>query len=394
MRYENTTPQTKKVKQTVKLKAYSDGNLGDDLFIEIICKRYPQAQFILCGYKNYNDLYRRIPNLTYISYDSLFIRIKYFVSRKLKSLGLLNTDKSMLVTEVAIEEKYSKKADINVYITGSGFMNDEKELETLPQKFVDENHYYNRKPYLIGCNFGPFAHNEYLDMYTKLFSKATDICFRDSYSVSLFPSLSNVRWTYDVVFNYDISNIKNPNIALKDYMLISVANLRKDRDIASEYSDEYIEMIKRIVIKRNERKQATVLLGFSKEQGDDIVIKQIFDDVFDERFNSSFCYPDISSESALSLFKAADSVLATRYHAMILGMLFEKPVCTVSYNEKTQHVLEDIERNVPFIKLDEIKDLDIDLIEKKKTYKIPKEKLSKIKELSNKQFEELDKVLN
>lgn len=379
--------------KNVKLKAYSEGNLGDDLFLEIICARYPKAAFTLCGFKKFRNIYNKIPNLRYRCYDSFSVRLISKIKRIFNSLFGTKSN-SMLVTEVAFEEKYSKAADVNVYITGSGFMNAESEFDTLPQKYLDEKNYYDRKPYLIGCNFGPFAHKEYLDMYTRLFALASDVCFRDSYSLSLFPDLDNVRYAPDVVFSYDTDHLTDISIDIDDYMLISAANLAKDKDSAAAYSDEYISMLRRIVAERNKHQKKTVFIAFSEAQGDLDVINQALDGIMDKNLNYVYSYPAVSSEFCLNLFKNASSVFATRYHAMVLGLLFEKKVCALCYNEKILHVLQDIDKNAPIISLDEIAEVTAEQIENEKMYQIDHNKLNEIVLLSKKQFAELDKVLN
>ena len=43
--------------------AYVNGNLGDDLFVKILCERYPNQKFLLCGPKKYKDYFEYLDNL-------------------------------------------------------------------------------------------------------------------------------------------------------------------------------------------------------------------------------------------------------------------------------------------------------------------------------------------
>lgn len=380
----------------VKLRAYVEGNLGDDLFLEIICRRYPNIDFFICGSKNLKKLYSKIRNARYISNDTISVRIEMFMHRTLVKIINHFSKKEVnnnYITDAAIEEKWSKKCDYNVLITGSGFMNDETEYESLRKKFIDEKRYYSRNPYLLGCNFGPFAHKEYLMMYQELFKETADLCFRDKYSADLFPMVKQARFESDIVFGYPIEEIEHiPSIFSEKYMLISVANIRKDKDRAVEYYDKYIEFLKRVIIKRNSLQQHTVFVCFSKSQNDDISISDVLDGIRNTQYNHVYSYPEISSDQILRLFYDADSVIASRYHAMILGVLFKKPVCAICYNEKVEHVLDDIDITSPRLHLEELEKLKSEDLDNK-FLTISDGMWKKLRESSNRQFQELDKVL-
>ncbi len=381
----------------VKLKAFVSANLGDDLFLDIICNRYPNTQFIVTGSKKYKSVYGYIKNLKYISNDTTLIRTTMTLQRKFASVVNSVCKKQVIpakITDAAVEEKYSQKADVNVYITGSGFMNSESEFETLPKKQLEEKRYYDRKPYLLGCNFGPYAHNEYLEMYRALFKQTSDICFRDTYSLSLFPDVKQARWAPDVVFNYPKDN--ETNSIKKDYgkfMLISVANLKKDEDDASGYYENYINFVRKIVEDRNRKGLHTVLAGFCNAQKDDETIRLILDGINNSQYNHIYCYPDSSKDEILALFNSCDSVLATRYHAMVLALLYQKKVCAICYNEKTTHVLNDIDQDFPYITLEEMDRLTPERVENEKIYQVSKEKIESLVELAQLHFKYLDKAL-
>ena len=385
------------MKKTIKIRAYVAANLGDDLFLEIICNRYSNNIFYLCGSKKFKKVYSKIPNLKYRCWDTTFIRIFCIFYRMIAKVFNYICKKKVvriIATDDIVNSIYSKKSDYNVYVTGSGFMNLPEELETLPEKYEIEKIYYKRHPFIIGCNFGPFAHEEYLMMYKKLFSYASDLCFRDSYSLELFSKTSVARKAADIVFAYPIKTVKNQHRMIdKEYMLISIANLQKDNDSASDFQQEYINFIKDIVVNRTKEKKYTVLIGFSREQNDHNIILNILENMNDKKYNYMFCYPDISSIEAVSLFRDAKYVIATRYHAMILALIFKKPVCSICYNEKMKHVLEDIDKQAPSVSLEEIRELDYNKLIESKMYCINDQRLKELVSSSNMQFRELDRVL-
>ncbi len=384
------------MKKKVKLRAYAAANLGDDLFIELICKRYPDDTFFLCGSKKFRKIYKKIPNLKYKCWDYAYFRIYSLIYRLLAKIFAcaFGNKQIQYTTDELLNNKYAIMADVNVYITGSGFMNSPDEFDSLMDKYDRELNYYKLHPYVIGCNFGPFAYREYLDMYRKLFSYTSDLCFRDNYSLQLFPNISHARRAADIVFNYPVESVqKQKRMINTEYMLISVANLRKDNDNASNFFQDYVEFVKRIVIERTKQKKYTVLVGFSQEQKDDITILDILRNIDDCYYTYNYCYPDISSMEMLSLFRDATNIIATRYHAMVLAVLFEKPVCSVCYNEKTQHVLGDIYMQDSGISLEDMKKLDYDSLIREKMHVIDKRHFRNLIESAKLQFMQLDKVL-
>lgn len=73
------------------IRAFVKGNLGDDLFIYTLCKRYPNQKFVICGEEKYKCLFNSISNLKYIAEDS-FLESGY--------LGLLSCQPGLLIRYV------------------------------------------------------------------------------------------------------------------------------------------------------------------------------------------------------------------------------------------------------------------------------------------------------
>ena len=383
--------------KNVKLRAYAAANLGDDLFLELICARYPHAKFHLCGSRVFATHYSHIPNLCYHSFDTPAVRVAVAGYRTVARLVNRLSGKTLLrqrTTDMALEYFYAHRADVNVFITGSGFMNSVEEFDSLPQKMEEERCYYRLHPYLIGCNFGPFVYGEYLQMYQTLFQDTADLCFRDAYSLSLFPMVDTARMAADIVFSYPTELVESiPPVMEEPYLLVSAANLTKDQDEAARHMDEYVSMIRRLVADRNSRKLHTVFLGFSTHQKDDETIRKILDGVEDLQWNHVYSYPALTSNQALRLIRDAESVVATRYHAMVLALLFGKDVCTICYSEKVRHVLEDIDPDAVYVSLDEMGQMMPEQLESERIFRIGGETRKRLIASSQNQFRELDKIL-
>ena len=107
----------------------------------------------------------------------------------------------------------------------------------------------------------------------------------------------------------------------------------------------------------------------------------------------SYQYPEITLSEAVGLFKYAESVIATRYHAVILSMLFGKKVYPIVYSDKTVHVLEDIDDKIKYVRTNQLVQMDAVIFLTSYGYTIPKDKQEKIRASSKNQFRELDKIL-
>ena len=366
----------------VYLTAYFENNLGDDLFLHILGNRYPDYEFV-----TFSDIaqYKNLPNnvvTTMTDRDNAVIRFFHKLDYRLRHI---RRDISIAQAYIDFKEmQWIKKSEAVVYIIGSGFMEGASVLKS--------DKYYKKSPYLIGCNFGPFQSAEFYEVCNKHFSMARDVCFRDSYSAKLFEKLPNVRWAADVVFNYcgeyrDI--LKN---AEKKYTLISVMNLEKDKKTA-KYKDDYIKFICECVENVVQNGKIAVLVGFCKSEGDHITVESIKNKVNNSEQVLSFQYPDIAIEEVMGLFKYADEIIATRYHALIIGLLLNKKTYPIVYSEKTRNVLEDLDRNAPYLEVKNLKQMDVGEFMKEYGFEINETELKRVRKNANLQFQALDCVL-
>lgn len=54
--------------------AYTKFNLGDDLFIKVLCERYPKTKFIIYAPKDYKKCFKDIKNIKCYSSQSILNR--------------------------------------------------------------------------------------------------------------------------------------------------------------------------------------------------------------------------------------------------------------------------------------------------------------------------------
>ena len=98
--------------------------------------------------------------------------------------------------------------------------------------------------------------------------------------------------------------------------------------------------------------------------------------------------------------KAHKAVIATRFHAMILGFLFGKPVYPIIYDEKQSYVLQDLNFFGNSTPLEKIVDIDakevVDCLldsNSKNSYKVMKPAIEKAIVGAEQQFAALDEIL-
>lgn len=378
----------------VLIKAYCCKNLGDDLFIHILVNRYPKTDFMMYISPKYRET---LPDSVSII-GSVLLRAAAKIEDKITKIIATEKDKNNKVTwlqrKLKLRElEYAQKAICNVYIIGSGFMEHPGYLEN---EYKYDMEYFQKNVFLIGCNFGPYTTQKYLDSHQILFSKAKDVCFRDSYSKELFKDLKNVRNEMDVVFTYELGEKRVLGNDFGEYILISVVAVDKDFNATKNYNTDYLIFMKETVeYCINVKKCKVVLVGFCKQQKDDVIINEICNllDEEDKKMVYSFNYPDIGIKEIMGLFKEAKEVIASRYHAMIIAMLYQKKVYTISYSDKTKNVLYDIDSNAKFVSVSDLKNISIDDFFQNYYYKISAERLSEVKQSAQKQFCKLDEFM-
>ena len=172
----------------ILVNAYLSLNFGDDLFLKILFERYDNVKWFLN------------------SGDNRYLKI-------FKDIELEENICTKILKKLKIKKFHSinfEKYDAGVYIGGSMFMESQTwKLDYDKLKYLLDNFNKNSKPYyILGCNFGPYSNKGYEEKYKMLFSKAEDICFRDSYSYEIFKELSNVRIAPDIVSQLKAKGIK------------------------------------------------------------------------------------------------------------------------------------------------------------------------------------------
>lgn len=307
----------------IRLHAYWRQNLGDDLFVRVLCERYPGWMFFADYRRKYGAAFSDVDNLRRIPVfpriDAILRRLR--VSRSLSSF---------------VAARVEAQCDCVVNIGGSIFMERagwQSHASALRSRFAP-----NRPSYVVGANFGPYSDPSYLRMIRSLLARAVDVCFRDTASVDAMGQLPNVRHAPDVLFSL------SPRATVrKSNVVISVMDLGF-RGGLSSFAEVYESKIVDLAQACASNGLDVVLMSFCAYEGDERAVTRLMSKISEHTRNvhvRPFFYRG-NIEEALDAISAAQFVVATRFHAMILAWVYNKPVLPISYSTKTERVIEDL----------------------------------------------------
>ena len=318
-------------KKNVVVECYLAHNLGDDLFLISLLKRYPREHFIIFSDSSYKYLKNQFPNLEII----------YIGNSKAKHLIRIITNFVYYVKKI----KFVYNADALITIGGSLYIEQKynslssrirKELSFLKDKIIAK---VSKKHFVLGANFGPYYTKRFLNYYREYFSsECDDVCFREKFSADIFSELDNVRYAPDILLTTNI-----PNNNKKKQVFISVVDLNNKKfGNLAKYAKQYDDLIVKYINYYTSNNYKVVLCSFCSSEGDDIAVKRISKQV-QVRGNlvKSMFYND-NPDDILSEIGSSDIVIGTRFHAIILGLTSNAKVLPIIYSEKTTHVLQEI----------------------------------------------------
>ncbi|MBT2216475.1 polysaccharide pyruvyl transferase family protein [Virgibacillus dakarensis] len=252
---------------------------------------------------------------------------------------------------LSIRQLIANKCSAIVHIGGSIFM----QKESWNQLRINKSMVRDKPYFVLGANFGPFTDELFYKQHYELFKGYTDICFRDNYSYELFKNLDNVRKADDIVFQLDS---RHP-VKIEKYIVISVIKPSFRKNL-SDCDDIYFQKIKDITVYFINNGYEVTLMSFCGNEGDQEAIDKIAKIIPSEKRDSvrKYYYKSNVTE-ALKVISSSSYVIATRFHAMILGWLYNKPVFPISYSEKMNNVMADIGYRGSYIDLKRIQSLKV-----------------------------------
>lgn len=304
----------------IYLKAYCHQNLGDDLFIQMLSKRYSSTQFYLPLNPKFANGFSNIKNVHLVKENLLYRGINH-LTKKIWHTALL---KKLVINKV----------DGAVIIGGSMFI--EKGAWGDSLRSYEEFQLKSKPLFILGSNFGPYHSRFFHEKYEAFFAQCTDVCFRDDYSKQQFPRLDNLRSSNDIVFNYPVT----PMQKRKELTIIPIDF---DRPNLWEHKYAYVQAIARIYKMAIKKGYIVNFLSFCKDQGDEKAIQEIQEEIENQNIpfkGNVVAYNGSNMEEMIHYINRAKFVLTTRFHGMILGWLCQCNVYPIIYDLKMENTIK------------------------------------------------------
>ena len=319
----------------ILLHAYVAQNLGDDLFLFLICKRYPQHTFYLFAEGRFIEQYKHIPNLRILK---IYVLPKV-LRKALRKLGVINFDMSFEYFQRRIlQRKALNFTSFQIWLGGSQF------VETKNWKTIIAYKKYQQKfhiPFVsISATAGPFLTEEYKKKAIEVIKGYDEICFRDKKSYEITGELSNARYEMDMVFTLDrIIPLKH-----KKKIVLSMIDVRSKFQSTPNVGIEYEKKILEIAQYYNDYGYELCFLSCCILQGDTQISQRLIAQI---RNPVSVKVVEYTGDLDAFLTEIADAqmMVATRYHANVIALRYGLKVLPIIYEDKTRFLLEDLQRS-------------------------------------------------
>ncbi len=328
----------------VMLFACIEKNIGDDIFVKIVCDRYKNTEFVITSDAKYGSL-KLLENLTFSKTLKLWNKFSNNESN--------NSFKYSINRILCIIFGIFLRKRLGVYIVGNAFKNLEYKGRIQSQWIRDRISLCNEF-FLISTNFGSYSDERWKQDFEGTFPNITDVCFRDMSSYNLFKKFNNIRYAPDAVFTLGFQERKKQ---IENNVLISVIDFLLDgRPLESKrYAKDYENAILGIVGGVLSKGYKVTLLNSNTLQ-DRPVAKRIRY-VFDKNVDIEIYDYLGDLEEVFDLFSRSKYVIGTRLHTIILSFLFELPVIPIVYDIKVEGILNSCNFDGIFYRLSDLRNI-------------------------------------
>lgn len=373
--FSKYTGDGRKAVARIMLYGFYGHNLGDDVFFDMLFKRYPNTLFYILGGSDYTQFFARYANVRFYDMSRPMI-VK--INKLGKKMGIDNLFEIILLDAT----------DAAMHIGGSIYQQI-ADWETDLKQRKRRNRSF-KGFFAISNNFGPYSTEGYIKFWRRQFKSFDDICFRDYYSYNLFSTISSVRYAPDLLFSYKTSV---PAVQKKQ-VAVSVIDPRfRVRNFTEEQSAAYEDKIIELCEYYAANGYGIKLLGFCTLEEDDREIARLYDRLSEnaKKKTQTLCYTD-NIDAIMTALKESEKVIATRFHAMILGYIFSKKVLPIVYSNKMSNVIDDLNLSFNYVRLEGIEKYSCAELDERAKAIYPEE-IKEVSEQADKQFEGFDRYI-
>ena len=320
------------MKKYINVYAWFAKNLGDDLMVDMLAKRFPKYSF-------YTERETKNPFLL----KNKNFRDKNFYKTKYEKIGKWR-EKLFKKEKGSYAFEHLKKIEDNrfcsILIGGSVFMQRGALSDDQVRARMRRNDsYLNHGPlFVIGANFGAYYTEYFKTSFEEHFKKCAGVSFRDRLSYDMFSHLPNINYAPDLIFGLeDLPKGKDNS----NEVLISVIDVSAKYGIekyAGAYENFLCDFCKYII----DIGKTPVLMSFCQAEGDEKAIGRVLNALGDYAAKTNTYFYDGDMQKALQRIADSEFVLASRFHAMVLALLFKKRFYALSYDMKIDNVLNDL----------------------------------------------------
>lgn len=329
--------------KNITVKGYLAHNLGDDLFMDTLFRRYPDVCFTVVADGQYRFFEQRYGNVRLIPLGSVSAQQR-LLRLKARLCG------TSISEEICLLLRDIRRSHTLVMIGGS--MYQQQRDERLQRQILFETRHLYRgalHAFVIGANFGPYWSEWYREEYQKIFTRyCDDVCFRDRWSGEQFLNTPKIRTASDVLFTFPM-----PKKRREKQVFLSVCDLSlSGRPTAlQKRTAEYEQWLVDISSGLCKRGYKIIFGAFCAAENDVAAIERVRNTLVNRGIESECLIYSEDSAPIVNVIASSEIVVSTRFHATILGLVAGAKVLPVIYNVKTDNMLNDLDIDIPRVDL-------------------------------------------